>query len=105
YTVQSVGTTLRRSEPSASQSFTPSGSGTAARVTKPATISEGETHWEIEASTDNVNFYVIATQAVGTTTYNDSADPDTYSDNPLSEDIGDYTLLWSAKFLSVDEDR
>lgn len=105
YTVQSSGVTVLRSEPSASQSFTPSGSGTAARVTKPAAVSEGETHWEVEASVDNVNFYRLATVVVGTTTYDDSASVATYSSNPLSADIGDYTLPFSSKYLVADEDR
>lgn len=106
YTVQSGGVTLIRSEPSAAQSFTPSGTGTHARVTKPSSISEGETHWELEASADNVNFYLIATTAVGTTTFDDNAAPSAYPTlGPLSEDIGDYTNIHSARFLAADEDR
>ena len=107
YTVQSSGVTLRRSEPSDVFTFAPSGSGSAARVTKPTTISESETHWELEASLDNVNFYVIATTVVGTTTADDTVVYATgyataYS---LSEDIGDYALIPSVKYLSADDDR
>lgn len=108
YTVQSGGTTVIRSEPSETVTFTPSGSGAAARVTKPASIGENETHWEIEASVDRANFYRIATQPVGTTTYDDSVD---YSPGygvlgfTLAEDVGDYSLIPSARFLTVDEDR
>jgi hypothetical protein len=107
YTVQVGGDTRLRSEPSDSLTFAPSGTGTAARITKPASISEGETHWELEASTDNANFYVIATTAVGTTTYDDST---LYANGyaasfVLSEDIGDYALIHSGKFLAADEDR
>lgn len=107
YTVKSGSTTLRRSEPSAVLTFAPSGTGTAARVTKPASISESETHWELEASTDNSNFYRIATTVVGTTTVDDSVAFATgYAiSGTLSEDTGDYTNLPSAKFLSVDNDR
>lgn len=106
YTVRAGGATLRRSEPSDSATFTPSGSGSAVRVTKPASISEGETHWELEASLDNANFYRIATTAVGTTTYDDSTAYTTgYTSFTLSEDVGDYALLPSAKYLTVDEDR
>lgn len=94
-----------RSEPSTSISFTPSGSGTGVLITKPASITEHETHWEIEASTDNVNFYRLSQVVVGTTTYTDSAATTTYSSNPLSATIGDYTLIPSGKFLSVDADR
>ena len=72
YTIQSGGKTLVRSEPSLSLTFVPSGTGAAARVTKPASISENETHWEIEASEDNANYYQIGTVAVGTTTFDDT---------------------------------
>ncbi|MGE3341499.1 MAG: hypothetical protein AB7J46_06420 [Candidatus Altimarinota bacterium] len=110
YTVQSGGSTILRSEPSDSLTFTPSGSGASVTVTKPASISEGETHWELEASNDNTNFYRIATTAVGTTTYSDTVDTSTsrYADVSgavLSEDIGDYSLIPSARYLTADEDR
>jgi len=105
YTVQAAGTTLRRSEPSAS--LTHNATSTASvTVTKPATISESETHWELEASEDNVLFYRIATTVVGTTTYVDStADASDYTSGTLSENIGDYTLLPSARYLLAEEDR
>lgn len=104
-TFQSGGVTTRRSEFSDALTATPSGSGTAYRVTKPTTI-EDATHWELEASADNSNFYRIATTAVGTTTYDDSAAPNTYATTgTLSEDTGDYSLIWSAKYLAVDQDR
>lgn len=107
FTVQSGGTTLRRSEPSEILSFTPSGTGAAVRVTKPASISENETHWELEGTFDLVNWYVIATTVVGTTTVDDNIGISqgyaaTYD---LSEDVGDYTLIPSVKCLSADEDR
>lgn len=107
YTVQSGGETILRSEPSAVLTFTPSGTGTGVVVTKPASISEGETHWELEASLDNANFYVLATTAVGTSTVTDSTAFRTgYSEiYTLSDDVGDYTLIPSVKYLAVDEDR
>lgn len=106
YTVQSGGTTVLRSEPSDVLTWTPSGSGTGIVVTKPASISEGETHWELEASTDNANFYRIATTAVGTSSVTDSTAYSTgYSSSTLSEDVGDYGLIPSARYLSHDEDR
>lgn len=108
YAVLSGSTVVLRSEPSAVTTFAPSGAGSAARVTKPATISEGETHWEVEASLDNSNFYRIARVVVGTTFYDDSTAFGTgyaTSGNALSADIGDYTVIPSAKFLSADEDR
>ena len=107
YTVQSSGTTILRSEPSDAASITPDGSHTGITVTKPASISEGETHWELEASFNNVDFYVVATTAVGTTTYTDTTAYTTgYAGNlVLSEDVGDYALIPSAKYLVADEDR
>jgi hypothetical protein len=107
YTVQSGGVTLRRSELSASVSFTPSGSGTHARVTKPASIGESETHWELYASADNVSFYgPIATTAVGTTTFDDnltvSAYATTYDAAPVA---GTNLPPPSAKFVASDGNR
>jgi hypothetical protein len=104
-TVQAGGVTIRRSEPSAYVSFTPSGAGTAARVTQATVINEGETHWEVEASTDSVTFYRIATVVIATTTYDDSAATTTYSSNTLSDLTGKYTLQKSYKFLAADQNR
>ena len=68
-----------RSELSPSVSFTPSGAGTAARVTKPATL-EHATHWRVWGSADNVIYKKISGDiAVGTTTYDDSVNPSAYS--------------------------
>lgn len=97
---------LVRSEPSpSSASFTPSGAGTAARVTRAALPGESETDWEVEASADNVTFYKIATVVAGTTIYDDSAVVTTYNANPQSDPIGSYTLITSQQFLSSDDDR
>jgi hypothetical protein len=107
YTVQESGTTLRRSEPSDAATITPSGTKTGIVVTRPALLGEGETHWEVELSLDNVNFYRVSTVAVATTTYTDTVSDDTgyAADGVLSADIGDYTPPWSAKFLFADDDR
>jgi hypothetical protein len=107
YTIQVAGTTTLRSEPSETLTFAPSGTGAAVRVTKPATINESETHWELEASTDNANFYRIATTVVGTTTYDDAVVFATgyAATGVLSADIGDYTTIPSGKYLSADQDR
>lgn len=104
-TYQSSGVTLYRSEPSTAASFTPSGTGSAARVTQGSVPGEGETHWEVEASTDNSNFYRIATVVIGTTTYDDSAATTSYSSNPLSALTGVYTLWTSVKFVAADQNR
>ena len=100
-------TQTRRGEPSTSVSFTPSGAGTAARITAPSgpTSTYGATHWEIEASTDNVNFYLLTTKALGTTTYDDSAATTTYSAGTVSETVGDYTEPPTCRAIAVDRDR
>jgi len=108
YTVQSAGTTLRRSEPSDALSFTPSGSKTTVVWTKPTTISEGETHWELELSYDGTLYYRYATTVVGTTTVADSSTSAANlvaTGSVLSEDVGDYSLIPSVRYLAVDEDR
>lgn len=105
WTVQDTGVTIRRSEPSPSVSFTPSGAGTAARVTQSAVVGENETHWEVEASVDGVTFYRIATVVVGTTTYDDSAVTTTYNTNPLSALTGVYTVQKSYRMVAGDQNR
>ncbi len=104
-TVQSGGVTIRRSEPSASVSFTPSGANANATVTQATVINEGETHWEVEASIDNITFYRIATVAIGTTTYADSALTTTYNANTLSAATGFYTLQKPYRFVAADQNR
>ena len=97
-----VGSTIQRqSELGASVSFTPSGSGLSARVTKPAASSpaEGETHWVVFGSFDDTVYYELSEIAVGTTTYDDTADPDDYDDNDASPAVGAYTPAPSAKFI------
>lgn len=106
YTTQSGGVTLRRGEAGAVLTHTPDGAHTSVTITKPASISENETHWELEASTDNINFYVLATTVVGTTTVSDTTVIATgYGAYELAPDAGDYTAIPSVKFLSADDDR
>ncbi len=95
--------TIGRSEPSASVAFTPGANGVT--VTQATVINEGETHWEVEASVDNVTFYRIATVVIGTTTYLDNADPVTYNLSPLSAATGTYTLQKPYKFVKADQNR
>lgn len=103
---KSGSTILRRSEPSESVSITPSGSGAGAEVTRPTAVDEGETHWELEASADDRNYYLIATIAIATTTYTDTtASAVTYATFTVSEEIGEYLLQPAARFLLVDGDR
>ena len=99
-------TVVRRSEPSASFSFTPSGAGAAAQVTRATAPGEGETHWEVEASTDNATFYRLSQVAIATTTYDDSAATTSYSSNTLSDPSGYYASPFgSAKYLLTDGNR
>jgi hypothetical protein len=104
YLIVSGSDTIATSELSAEVSFTPSGAGTAARVTKPATI-DSATHWQVWASADNVTYYKISGQiAVATTTYDDSATPSAYDgDVPFTE--GSFLPPPSCKFLAVDGTR
>lgn len=106
-TVQVSGTTVLRSEPSDVRTFSPSGTGSGATVTKPSTANSNATHWELEASLDNANFYRIATTVIGTTTSTDTTAAATgyAAAGTLSEDIGDYTVPHSARHGLPDEDR
>lgn len=106
--VEVSGTTvLRRSEPGASTTFSPSGAGASITWTRPTAPGEGETHWEIELSTDDATFYRMARIALATTTHSDSIVYGTgyAATGTLSEDIGDYEPLWSARYLTADDDR
>ena len=112
-TINGITTRASYSEPTPSVSFTPSAAGTAARVTRP-TVPTGETvtHWIVEGSTDNVLFYelnatltAISGTIIATTTYDDSANPSTYSSMPLSDLLGTYTLWTSVRYLRSDGNR
>jgi hypothetical protein len=99
--------TVLISEASAAVAFTPSGSGTAARVTKPSDMGEGATHWRLEASATSSDgpFYILATTVVGTTTYDDSAATTAYSNGTPTEVAGDYTRPSSFKYGIADGAR
>jgi hypothetical protein len=104
---------VRRSEASNVVSLAPSGAGSGALITKPAgtelsssIYSEGQTHWEVEASIDNILFYRIATVDIATSTYTDTTAYSTgYSSNTLSETTGEYVPPTCPRHLAVDEDR
>jgi hypothetical protein len=109
--VVSGATVQLRSEPSpvinGGAGFSPSGAGTGVIVTKPATQNAAATHWEIEASTDNANYYRLSRIVIGTTTYTDSqAFNSGYAIvGTLSESLTSYTQIPSGKFVTVDSDR
>lgn len=73
-----------RSEPSAELTFTPSGSKNGVTVTKGADQSgEASTHWELEASLDDNNWYRIVRTINATTTYDDhTSGRNTYPSSP-----------------------
>jgi hypothetical protein len=100
------GVLQRQSNLGAAVSFTPSGSGTAARVTQPSVPSEGETHWVVHGSEDGDTYYVLSADiTIGTTTYDDSIAPSAYSDNDASPLIGAATPWPSVKYLLSTGDR
>jgi len=107
YVEKSGDTVVRRSEPSATLSFTPTGTPAGCRITRPALLGEHETHWEVEASTDNANFYCIETVAKATTIYDDETDYATgYADlGPVSEVSGTYLTQPSCRYIGIDGDR
>jgi hypothetical protein len=101
------GVLIREGLYSSATSFTPSGAGTAARVTKPAATSpaEGETHWVVAGSADGLAFYELSEIVVGTTTYDDSAAPSTYSSGTAIALAGANTPLHAGKFVISTGDR
>jgi hypothetical protein len=112
--VQTASVTTRRSELSASVSFTPSGGGTAARVTRPTAVGEHETHWELWGSPDNTNYFLLAVVAIGTTTFDDSVAPANYATTTPSGSgvagtvppiAGSYLPPPAAKYIVADATR
>lgn len=104
YRVKSGSQILRESEASAVTAFTPNATSASARVTKPATINEGETHWVLYASAVSADgpFFELAETVVGTTTYDDAALPSTYADNEPAPTLGTQYPFPSVKFLCAD---
>jgi hypothetical protein len=92
--------------------FTPSGAGTAARITRPTAAGEHETAWLVYGSPDNINFYLISGAiAIGTTTYDDAVAPNTYVNTSQpsltapASDLEYYTTPPSPKYLLADGAR
>ena len=115
--LQMSGTTIiRRSEPGASVSFTPNGTSEFARVTRPTAPGEGETHWEIEVSTDDAvwSWRVGASAednpgnqiAIATTTFDDGRVTANFPDGGSADsEAGLYGRFPSVKFLMTDGNR
>ncbi len=88
------------SDSTASVSFTPSGSFTGVVVTQPTVAGEGETHWRVEVSLDNVTFYELSGDiAIGTTTYTDTTVTTLYADADAAPELGAYTPPPSPKCI------
>ena len=96
-------TVVRRSEASSSVNITIA-TRLGVTVTKGAALSEGETHWEVEAAdADAGPWYRIAQTAVGTTTYDDTSA--TIATTNLSDIVGTYIPPPSCKFIISDTNR
>lgn len=102
YTV-AAGVVTAQSELGAVVSFTPSGTGTAARVTRPGITSTAITHWQVYGSANGTTFVAISSQiAIATTTYDDSVAPGSYSGaSPLT--AGAYTTELGQLRLTTDD--
>jgi hypothetical protein len=98
------------SELSAAVSFTPSGAGLAARVTRPTLPGEGENFWRLFGSPDGVNYYNINFAAAATTFIDDTIAPSAYATQfptfaGFPTDADYFTAPPSPKYLLADEDR
>lgn len=94
---------LRMSNLGPPVSFTPSGVNLAARITRPALISEGETHWQIHASADNLAYYELGVPIDNFITFFDDATlPSNYALFALSPLEGANTPFPSVKYLASD---
>jgi hypothetical protein len=109
WTVQSGGITTFRSPESAVVTFTPSGAGTAARVTRPTAPTGDDsrvTHWELYGSaTSSFGAAVLlGTTAIATTTFDDSTAPGSYTGDapPVT---GTNTVQKPYKFILADGNR
>ncbi len=103
---------IRRSEPSPSVAFTPSGVNVGVTVTQPTPPGEGENAWEIEVSLDNATWTVVygsvATPAlpIGTTSAAITATVAAIvAVGQISDPIGMYALFPSVKHLITDGNR
>ena len=96
------------SEPSPVATFTPSGSGSGATIASPPPGVDVANFYVVEASIDNVNFYEISGDITLGSPFTDTIAAYTTGYGPfgtLSNEIGDYRVPWSARFVINDEDR
>jgi hypothetical protein len=97
---------VRRSEPSPSVSFTPSGAKTGVNITHPFAPGDGETHWELEGSLDDATYYQLVTFPVTYPTFiSDTVSPTNYALSQLSDIVGTYNVPSQYKFVVADQNR
>ena len=101
------GVVTRRSEPSPAKTFTPTGPPLAARITVDGGVADpGTTGAEIEEIAPDATWYRIGTIAFPVNFYDDTLALSAVATSGVqSGDVGDYTLQYSAQWLTVDEDR
>lgn len=88
----------------ASATFTPSGASAAARVARPTVPGEAETHWEVYGAPDGTSYFRLAQVAVGTSTYDDTTDPASYT-GTAAPTVNTFIAPHSAKYLVADKKR
>jgi hypothetical protein len=101
-----VGSVVRATaELSSATAFTPSGTGTHARITKPTTP-DNATHWVVYGNTEDVydTYKELSEIAVGTTTYDDNETPADYEGEAPAE-VGLNIPPPSCKFIVSDGNR
>ena len=106
-TRQVSGVTTLRSEPTLAVPFVPvPGNSTGALVSVLGTVGEPwATHWELEELSGGEWYRTYTADLAVTTGIQTQLPLLNVALQVLSEDIGDYTLQYSARFLTVDEDR
>lgn len=105
FTEEVAGTIVRRSELSAATTITPHGDHTMIVVVKPDPVGEGETHWELWGSADNLVYYLLSSMAVATGSYDDSAAPSSYSSGAVAPLANANLPPPSAKYIVTDGNR
>lgn len=98
---------VRRGDLSAAVAFTPSGAGTAARITRPSVPSgDSMNTWEIYgAANDGVYYGPIASVDTSLSTYDDSTAPSSYSTFSPAPYVGQNVCPVSWRFIISDGNR
>lgn len=87
--------------------FTPSGAGTAARVTRPAAPGDSEDYWEVFVSSDGGEYFHANTIILATTFWDDTFAPTAWgiAGGDTAPDDGTYLPPPSAKYIVADDAR